>query len=68
MSDTVQLKVEKRTKSGTGSSRDLRSKNYIPGIIYGEKKDPILISVDEKTLKTNVQDSGFFFLNNVRFI
>ena len=49
MSDTVQLKVEKRTKSGTGSSRDLRSKNFIPGIIYGEKKDPILISVDEKT-------------------
>ena len=60
MSDTVQLKVEKRTKSGTGSSRDLRSKNYIPGIIYGEKKEPILISVDEKTLKTNIQDSGFF--------
>ena len=48
MSDTVQLKVEKRDKSGTGSSRDLRSKKHIPGIVYGEKKDPILISVDEK--------------------
>ena len=59
MSDTVQLKVEKRDKSGTGSSRDLRSKKHIPGIVYGEKKDPILISVDEKTLKTTIQDSGF---------
>ena len=60
MSDTVQFKVEKRVRSGTGSSRDLRSKNHIPGIVYGEKKDPILISVDEKTLKSNIQDSGFF--------
>ena len=56
MSDTVQLKVEKRTKSGTGSSRDLRSKNYIPGIIYGEKKDPILISVDESGYNFEYKD------------
>ena len=60
MSDAVQLKVEKRDKSGTGGSRELRSKKHIPGIIYGEKKDPILISVDEKILKTTIQDSGFF--------
>ena len=60
MSNNVQLKVEKRDKSGTGSSRDLRSKKHIPGIVYGEKKDPILISVDEKMLKTSIQDSGFF--------
>ena len=60
MNDIVQLKVEKREKSGTGSSRELRTKKHIPGIIYGEKKDPILISVDEKTLKLNIQDSGFF--------
>ena len=60
MSDAVQLKVEKRDKSGTGGSRELRSKKHIPGIVYGEKKDPILISVDEKTLKTTIQDSGFF--------
>ena len=60
MNDIVQLKVEKREKSGTGRSRELRTNKYIPGIVYGENKDPILISVDEKTLKTNIQDSGFF--------
>ena len=60
MSDIVQLNVERRDKAGTGSSRDLRSKKHIPGIVYGEKKDPILISVDEKILKTTIQDSGFF--------
>ena len=38
MSKVVQLKVEKREKSGTGNSRELRTNNHIPGIIYGEKK------------------------------
>ena len=52
MSDIVQMKVEKRERSGTGSSRDLRAKNYVPGIVYGEKKDPVLISIDEKALKS----------------
>ena len=60
MNQIVQFKVEKREKSGTGNSRELRSKNHIPGIVYGEKKDPILISLDEKILKINIQDSGFF--------
>ena len=60
MSDIVQIKVDKRVVSGTGSSRELRSNKKVPGIIYGEKKDPVLISVDEKTLKLRVQDSGFF--------
>ena len=60
MSDIVQIKALIREKSGTGYSRELRTNKNVPGIIYGEKKDPILISIDEKTLKTNVQDSGFF--------
>lgn len=60
MSDIVQIKVNKRAVSGTGSSRELRSNKKVPGIIYGEKKDPVLISIDEKVLKIRVQDSGFF--------
>ena len=60
MSDIVQIKALIREKSGTGYSRELRTNKNVPGIIYGEKKDPILITIDEKTLKTNVQSSGFF--------
>jgi len=60
MNDIVQIKVNKRTVSGTGSSRAIRSDKKVPGIIYGEKKDPVLISIDEKILKLRVQDSGFF--------
>ena len=46
MSDILQIKVDKRIASGTGSSRELRSNKKVPGIIYGEKKDPILISIE----------------------
>ena len=41
-------------------SREFRSQKRIPGVIYGEKKDPIPITLDEKNLKIQVSDSGFF--------
>ena len=35
-------------------------KKKVPGIIYGEKKDPIPIVLDEKTLKIKIKDPTFF--------
>ena len=56
----VKIHAEKRLKTGTGNSRDFRSKKLIPGIIYGDKKEPIPISLNEKELKLQLSDSGFF--------
>ena len=47
----VKINAEKRLKTGTGNSREFRSNKLIPGIIYGEKKEPIPISLNEKELK-----------------
>ena len=60
MKEIEQIQAERRNKSGTGISREIRLNKKIPGIIYGDKKDPILISLDEKKLKVQVSDSGFF--------
>jgi len=60
MKEIEKIEAERREKSGTGVSREFRLNKKIPGIIYGEKKDPILISIDEKKLKMQVSDSGFF--------
>jgi len=60
MNDIVKIIAEKRVGSGTGNSRALRSENKIPAIIYGEKKDPILISIDNKKLKLEIQNKSFF--------
>jgi large subunit ribosomal protein L25 len=60
MSENSQLIVSKRENSGTGDSRYLRQKKKIPGIIYGDKKDPIPVILDEKILKLKIKDPTFF--------
>ena len=51
MKEIIQIQAEKRSKLGTGMSREFRSNKKVPGVIYGEKKDPIPITLDEKNLK-----------------
>ena len=60
MSENSQLIVSKRENSGTGDSRSIRQKKKIPGIIYGDKKDPIPVLLDEKILKLKIKDPTFF--------
>ena len=60
MSGNSQIIVSKRENSGTGDSRSIRLKKKIPAIIYGNKKDPIPVLLDEKTLKVKVKDPTFF--------
>jgi large subunit ribosomal protein L25 len=60
MSQDSQIIVSKRENSGTGSSRSIRKEKKVPGIIYGDKKDPIPVALDEKTLKVKIQDPTFF--------
>ena len=60
MSQDSQIIVNKRENNGTGSSRSLRLQNKIPGIIYGDKKDPLPVVLDEKALKIKIKDPTFF--------
>ena len=47
MSNVSELKASLREKVGTGESRMHRRNNKVPGIIYGEKKDPLSINIDK---------------------
>ena len=60
MSEVVQIEAKNRDLVGTGISRDLRGKKMIPCIIYGDKKDPVPIQIDEKKLRVQINDAGFF--------
>ena len=60
MNENSQLIVSKRENSGTGHSRSIRQKKKIPGIIYGDKKDPLPVLLDEKILKLKIKDPTFF--------
>ena len=55
-----ELNANLRIKNGTGESRQNRRENLIPGIIYGEMKDPLAINIENKALKKEVQKPDFF--------
>ena len=60
MSQDSHIIATKRKDSGTGNSRSLRLEKKIPGIIYGDKKDPLSVELDEKVLKVKIKDPSFF--------
>ncbi|WP_454884065.1 50S ribosomal protein L25/general stress protein Ctc [Sphingomonas oryzagri] len=50
MSDQLTLSAETRDRAGKGASRYLRREGRVPAVIYGDKKEPISISVNEREL------------------
>jgi len=50
MSDQLTLPAEARDRAGKGASRALRRDGRVPAVVYGEKKEPLSIHVEEKLL------------------
>ena len=59
MSNKVSFKVFKREKSGKGSARAVRRDGLIPAVIYGNKQEPELISIEPKLLLKQMEIKGF---------
>ena len=60
MSETLTLAAETRDRVGKGASRVLRREGRTPAVIYGEKKEPIAIHLEEKAL-IKALGTGHFF-------
>ena len=54
------LSAETRKSVGKGNSRALRREGRIPAIIYGNKLEPLSISLSERDLNTELRKEGFF--------
>lgn len=52
--------VKNRYKSGARNARKLRLQGFVPGIVYGDNKDPLMISISEKELTKECSTSSFF--------
>lgn len=59
MVEAVQLKAEAREGAGRGSSRALRRKGLIPGVVYGGNKDNEFVAVDEFSVRKEYMKGGF---------
>ena len=66
MSDQLTLPAEARDRAGKGASRALRREGRVPAVVYGEKKEPLSIHVEEKLL-SRILLSGHF-MNSVIMI
>ena len=63
MSEQLMLPAEGRDRAGKGASRALRRDGRVPAVIYGEKKEPLSIHVEEKLLSKML--STGHFMNSV---
>jgi large subunit ribosomal protein L25 len=66
MSEQLTLPAEARDRAGKGASRALRREGRVPAVVYGEKKEPLSIHVEEKLL-SRMLSSGHF-MNSVVMI
>ncbi len=58
MNEAIELLAEiRKDKINT---KLLRDNGRIPAIVYGEKKEPLSISIDTKIIKKQIESSGFF--------
>ena len=63
MSEQLTLPAEARDRAGKGASRALRREGRVPAVIYGEKKEPLSVHVEEKLLSKML--STGHFMNSV---
>ena len=55
----IEIKANLRDTKGTGASRRLRKSGNIPGIVYGNKKDAVSITLDGKDLSLKFKKEAF---------
>ena len=60
MADIITLVAEQRQRSGKGTAREARRNGRIPAIIYGNKEEPVSITVERRLLEQELGKSGFF--------
>lgn len=54
------LAAESRAKAGKGAARAVRRTGAIPGVIYGDKKEPVIISLSANELTKAIAKKGFY--------
>lgn len=59
MADVVSLAAEVRSRAGKGGAREQRRAGRIPGVIYGNKQDPLMIALDGVEMLKHLRRPGF---------
>jgi large subunit ribosomal protein L25 len=60
MAETISFQAEPRDGAGKGPARQLRRTGRVPAVIYGERKDQQMISVEARALRRELSNPRFF--------
>lgn len=60
MAQKTTLAAEARAKAGKGAARAVRREGNVPAVIYGDNKEPQLISINERALVKELTNKKFF--------
>jgi large subunit ribosomal protein L25 len=60
MTEAHVFKAETRAQAGTGTARAVRRSGMVPGVIYGDKKEPQMISLNSRDLEREFTSLAFF--------
>ncbi len=55
------LNAQERKTAGKGAARAIRREGLVPAVVYGDKKDPVSISIDPKELWIQLHTGQTFF-------
>lgn len=60
MSQFSAIPAQLRERAGKGAARAVRRAGRVPGVVYGDKKDPVMLSLDPRDLWRELNRSGFY--------
>ena len=60
MSKNYAIQAEQREQAGKGAARSLRREGKIPAVIYGDKKEPVKITLDMNTINVEYNKGHMF--------
>lgn len=60
MTEIIALAAERRDRAGKGAARATRRAGRIPAVIYGDGKEPVLISLEPRSFSKVLHREGFF--------
>ncbi|QDH15203.1 50S ribosomal protein L25/general stress protein Ctc [Oecophyllibacter saccharovorans] len=59
MAKLTNLKVSERAKAGKGAARATRRAGQVPGVVYGGKQEPELLSIDPRVIMKELHRGGW---------
>jgi len=59
MAEFTTLPAEPRERAGKGPARAVRRAGRVPGVIYGARKDPLMVSMDPRDLERELKTGAF---------